>query len=216
MWVGPASPAKVLCSEACPRLAFLDLPRIQLSSPPLPPAPLPFPPVLQVHLLQKTLHSGQGVKKGGCNSKDALSSVQFSRPVVSDSLRPHELQHARLPVYHQLPEFAQLMSIDSVMPSNHILCRPLLLLPSIFPSIRVFSNESVLPIRWPKHWSFSSSISPSNEYSGLISFRMDWFGLLAVQRILKSLLQHRSSKASIVWCSTFFIVQLSQPYMRML
>ena len=110
----------------------------------------------------------------------------------------------------------QLMSIDSVMPSNHILCHPLLLLPSIFPSIRVFSNESVLHIRWPKHWSFSSSISPSNEYSGLISFRMDWFGLLAVQRILKSILQHRSSKASIVWCSTFFIVQLSQPYMRML
>ena len=106
------------------------------------------------------------------------------------------------------------MSIESVMPSNHlILCRPLLLLPSIFPSIRVFSKKSVLHIRWPKHWSFSFSISPSNEYSGLISFRMDWLDLLAVQGILKSLLQHHSSKASILWCSAFFIVQLSHPYM---
>ena len=99
------------------------------------------------------------------------------------------------------------------MPSNHlILCRPLLLLPSIFPSIRVFSNESALHIRWPKYWSFSFSISPSNEYSGLISFRIDWLGLLAVQWTLKSLLQHHSSKASICWHSTFFIVQLSHPY----
>ena len=100
----------------------------------------------------------------------------------------------------------KLMSIESVMPSNHlILCRLLLLLPSIFPSIRVFSKESVLHIRWPKYWSFSFSISPSNEYSGLISFRMDWFDLLAVQGTLKSLLQHHSSKASILWCSAFFI-----------
>ena len=100
------------------------------------------------------------------------------------------------------------------MPSNHlILCRPLLLLPSIFPSIRVFSNESVLQIRWPKYWSFSFSISPSNEYSGLISCRMDWFDLLAVQGTLKSLLQHHSSKASILWHSVFFIVQFSHPYM---
>ena len=100
------------------------------------------------------------------------------------------------------------------MPSNHlILCHPLLLLPSIFPSIRVFSNESALPIRWPKYWSFSFSISPSNEYSGLISFRMDWFDFLAVQGTLKSLLQHHSSKASILQCSAFFIVQLSHPYM---
>ena len=106
------------------------------------------------------------------------------------------------------------MSIDSVMPSNHlILCHPLLLLPSIFPSIRVFSNESVLHIRWPKYWSFSFNISPSNEYSGLISFRMDWVDLLAVQGTLKSLLQHHSSKASILRCSAFFIVRLSQPYM---
>ena len=100
------------------------------------------------------------------------------------------------------------------MPSNHlILCQPLLLLPSIFPSIRVFSNESALHIRWPKYWSFSFSIIPSNEHPGLISFRMDWLDLLAVQGTLKSLLQHHSSKASILQCSTFFIVQLSHPYM---
>ena len=100
------------------------------------------------------------------------------------------------------------------MPSNHlILCRPLLLLPSIFPSIMVFSNESVLYIRWPEYWSFSFSISPSNEYSGLISFKIDWLDLLAVQGTLKSLLQHYSSKASILWCSAFFTVQLSHPYM---
>ena len=108
----------------------------------------------------------------------------------------------------------KLMSIESVMPSNHlILCLPLLLLPSVFPSIRVFFNESVLSMRWPNYWSFSFSISPSNEYSGMISFRMDWFDLLAVQETLKSLLQHHSSKASILWCSAFFIVQLSHPYM---
>ena len=107
----------------------------------------------------------------------------------------------------------KLMSIELVMLSNHlILCRPLLL-PSVFPSVRVFSNESVLHIRWPKYWSFSSRISPSNEYSGLISFRMDWLDLLAVQGTLKSLFQHDSSKPSILRCSTFFIVQLSYPYM---
>ena len=108
----------------------------------------------------------------------------------------------------------KLMPIESVMPSNHlILCRPLLLQPSIFPSIRIFSNESVLHIRWPKDWSFSFSISPSNEYSGLISFRISWFDLLAVQRTLKSILQHHSSKASILQYSAFFIVKLSHPYM---
>ena len=108
----------------------------------------------------------------------------------------------------------RIMSIESVIPSNHlILCRPLLLLPSIFPSIRVFSNESVLCIRWPKCWSYNFSISPSIEYSGLIYFRMDLLDLLAVQGTLKSLLQHRSSKASILWHSAFFIVQLSHPYM---
>ena len=108
----------------------------------------------------------------------------------------------------------KLMSIESVMPSNHLtLCRPLLFLPSIFPSIRVFSNESALCIRWLKYWSFSFSISPSNENSGLISFRVDWFDLLEDQGSLKSLLQHHGSKASISWRSAFFIVQLSHPYM---
>ena len=108
----------------------------------------------------------------------------------------------------------KLMSIESVMPSNHLtLCHPLLLLPSIFPSIRVFSNGSVLLIRWPKYWSFSFSFSPSNEYSGLISFRSDWLDLLVVQKTLKSLLQHHSSKASILQHSAFFAVQLSHPYM---
>ena len=106
------------------------------------------------------------------------------------------------------------MSIVSVMPSNHLIfCHPLLRLPSVFPSIRVFSNESALRIRWPKYWSFSFNISPSNEYPGLISFRMDWLDLLAVQGTLKSLLQHHSSKASIFQRSAFFIVQLSHPYM---
>ena len=108
----------------------------------------------------------------------------------------------------------KLMSIEMVIPSNHlILYCPLLLLPSIFPRIMIFSNESVLRIRWPKYCSFSISISPSNEYSGLISFRMDWLNLLAVQGTLKSLLQYHTSKASILWCSAFFIVQLSHPYM---
>ena len=108
----------------------------------------------------------------------------------------------------------KLMSIETVMLSNHlILCHLLLLLPSIFPSIKVFSNESVFHIRWPKFWSFSFSISPSNGYSGLISFRIDWFDLLAVQGTLKSIIHHHSSKASIFWLSAFFIVQLSHPYM---
>ena len=108
----------------------------------------------------------------------------------------------------------KLMSIESVMPSNHrILCHPLLLLPSTFASIRVFSNESILRIRWPKDWSFSFNISPSNKHPGLISFRMDWLDLLAVQGTLKSLLQHHSSKAAILWCSAFFTVQLSHLYM---
>ena len=119
-----------------------------------------------------------------------------------------------LHVHHQLPESTQTHVIESVMPSNHlILCRPLLLLPSIFPSIMVFSNESALRIRWPKYWSFSFNISPSNEHPGLISFRMDRFDLLAVQGTLKSLLQHHSLKASILWHSAFFTVQLSYPYM---
>ena len=118
------------------------------------------------------------------------------------------------PGYHKLRSLLKLISIESVMPSNHlILCHALLLPPSIFPSIRVFFNELVLQIRWPKCWSFSFSISPSSEYSGLISFSMDWLDLLAIQGTFKSLLQHHSSKASVIWCSAFFIVQLSHPYM---
>ena len=119
-----------------------------------------------------------------------------------------------IPIHPNSQSLLKLMSIKSVMPSNHlILCCPLLLLPSIFPSIRVFSNQLALHIRWPKYWSFSFSISPSNEYSGLISFRIDWFDRLAVPGTLKSLLQHQSSKASILWHSPFFTVQLSHPYM---
>ena len=119
-----------------------------------------------------------------------------------------------LPVHHQLPEFTQTHVHWAVMPSNHlILCLPLLLPLSVIPNIRVFSNESILHIRWPKGWSFSFSISPSNEYSGLISFRMDWLDLLAVQGTLRSLLQHHSSKASVLWCSAFLIVWLWHPYM---
>ena len=131
-----------------------------------------------------------------------------------NSLWPHGLQCAR-PPQHQLPELTQthLMSIELVLPPDHlILCHPLLLPPSIFPSIRVFSNESALHNGWPQYWSLSFSITPSNEYSGLISFRMNWLHLLSVQQTLKSLLQHHSSKASILWCSAFFIVQLSHPH----
>ena len=155
---------------------------------------------------------------------------------MSDSLQLHWLQHARPPSIQlsrslsrvwlfatpwtvacqaslsitNSQSLLKLMSIESVMPSNHLIfCHPLFLLPSIFPTIRVFSNESILLIRWPKYWSFSFSIDPSSEYSGLISFKMGWLDLLAVQGTLKSLLQHHSSKASILWCSAFFMVWLS-------
>ena len=133
---------------------------------------------------------------------------------MSHSLRPHRLQHARPPCPSPAPRgLLKLMSIELVRSTNHlILCHPLLL-PSIFPNIRVFSNESAPHIRWPQYWNFSFNISPSKEYSGLISFRMDWLDVLAVQGTLKSLLQHHSSKASILQCSTIFIVQLSHPYM---
>ena len=139
----------------------------------------------------------------------------FSPLVMSDSLQPHGLQHARLSCPSLSSQsLLKLMSIESMMPSSHlILCRSLFLLPSIFLSIRVFSNESGLCIRWPKYWSFCFSISPSNEYSGLISFRMDWFDLLAVKETLENLLQHHRSKASVFWCSTFFMVQLLHLYM---
>ena len=154
------------------------------------------------------------------NSLPAGSSVQFNRSAVW----PHKellticdpMNHSRpgLPVHHHSWSLRKLMSIQSVMPSSHlILCHPLLLLPPIPPSIRVFPNESPLPMRWPKYWNFSFSISPSNEHPGLISFRIDWLDLLAVQGTLKSLFQPHSSKASIFQCSAFFIVQQSHPYM---
>ena len=140
-----------------------------------------------------------------------FSLVTQSCPTLYD---PMDCSTPGLTVHHNTQSLLKLMSVESMMPFNHlILCHPLLLLPSIFPSIRVFSNESVLPIRWPKYWSFSFTISPSNEYSGLISFRMDWLDIPAVQGTLKRLLQHHSSKASILWSSAFFIVQLSYPYM---
>ena len=139
---------------------------------------------------------------------------QFSCSVMSDSLRPHGLQHARPPCPLPSPGvYSNTCPLSQWPRPTSSSCRPLLLPPSIFPSIRVFSNESVLYIRWSKYWGFSSNISPSNEYSGLISFRMDWFDLLAVQETLKSLLQHHSSKASILWPSAFFKVQISHPYM---
>ena len=141
-----------------------------------------------------------------------FSSVAQSCPTLCD---PMNRSMPGLPVHHQLPEFSlRLTSIESVMPSSHlILCHPLLLLPPIPPSIRVFSNESTLRMRWPKYWSFSLSICPFNEYPQLISFRMDWLDLLAVQGTLKSLLQYHSSKASILRRSAFFTVQFSHPYM---
>ena len=141
------------------------------------------------------------------------NSVQLSHSVMSNSATPWTAAcQASLSITNS-QSLLKLMSIESVMPSNHLILCPLLFLPSIFPSIRVFSNESVLYIRWPKYWSFSFNISPSNEYTGLISFKMDWLALLAVQGTLKSLLQHHSSKASILWPSAFFRVQLSYPYM---
>ena len=142
-------------------------------------------------------------------------SVQFSRSVVSNSLWPHESQHARPHCPSPSPRVHSNSCPSSrwYHPAHLILCCPLLLLPPIPPSIRVFSNESTLCMRWPKYWSFSFSISPSNEHPGLISFRTDCLDLLVVQGTLKSLLQHHSSKASILWCSAFYTVQLSHPYM---
>ena len=145
-----------------------------------------------------------------------LCDIQFSSVTQSclTLCDPMNRTTPGLPVHHQLLSSLKLTCIESVMPSNHlILCCPLLFLPPIPPSIRVFSNESTLQMRWPKYWSFSLSISPSNEQPGLVSFRMDWLDLLAVQGTLKSLLQHHSSKASTLWCSAFFTVQLSHPYM---
>ena len=135
----------------------------------------------------------------------------FSCAVLSNSLWTHGLQHTRLPCSSLSPEIC--IATEAMMPSNHLILCCHLLLPSVFLSIRVFSNELALHIRWPKYWSFSFSISPSNEYSGLISFRIDWFDFLAVQGTLEDLLQHHNSKALILWCLVFLMVQLSHPYM---
>ena len=157
------------------------------------------------------------IKLSPCPLSDSfVNSVQFSSVAQSCLTLCDPMNHSRpgLPVHHQLLEFTQTHVHELVMPSSHlILRRPLLLLPSIPLSIRVLSNESTLCMRWPKYWSFSFSISPSNEQPRLISFRMDWLDLLAVQGTLKSLLQHQSSKASILWRSAFFTVQLSHPYL---
>ena len=180
---------------------------------------------LQYSCLENPMNRGawRAIVQGGSKSQTQMStctkshttSVQFSRSVVSDSLQPHELQHARPPCPSPTPRVHKLRSIESVMLSSHlILCRPLLLLPPIPPSIRVFSNESTLCMRWLKYWSFSFSISPSKEHPGLISFRMDWLDLLTIQWTLKSLLQNHISKASILQCSAFFTVQLSHPSSR--
>ena len=176
-----------------------------------------------------TVNSPQGMLKVGSCSSTQLNShgapgkcpycsySQSASSVAHLCLTFHDaMDHSMpgLPVHQQLPESTQTHLHFVMMPSNHlVLCHPLLLLPSVYPSFRVFSNESALSIQWPKYWSFSFNISPSNEYSGLISFRMDWLDLLAVQGTLKSLLQHHSSKASILQLSAFIIVQLSHPYM---
>ena len=164
-------------------------------------------------ILQRQVISLSSSHVGSPNSLHLFSSVQPLSRVQLFATPWTAARQASLSITNS-QSLLKLMSIESVMPSNHLFfCHPLLLLPSIFPRIRVFSKESVLHIRWPKYWSSSFNISPSNEYSELISFRIDWFDLLAVQGTLKSIFQHHSSKASILWCSAFFVVQLSPPYM---
>ena len=163
--------------------------------------------------IQKNKYALQSLQERNMQRKITGSSVQSLSCVWLFATLWTTAHQASLSITNS-QSWLKLMSIESVMPSNHlILCCPLLLLPSIFPSIRVFSNESVLCSRWPKYWRFSFNISPSNEYSGLITFRMDWFYLLVVQGTLKSLLQHLSSNASVLQCSAFLMVQLSHPYM---
>ena len=165
------------------------------------------------HVSVLHVHSSKGCVYNFTMSMDNHRG-QFGCSVMSNLWDPMDCSTPGFLVHHQLPELAQFLSIKLVLPSNHlILSCPLLLLPSIFPSIRVVSNESVLWITWPKYWRFSFSISPSNEYSGLISFRMDWLNLLAVQGALKNFLQHHSSKASILQGLAFFMIQLSYPYL---
>ena len=182
----------------------------------------PIPPSIRVFSNEKSLETYEGKKDSKSEMKEEVirstqqkqngSSVQFSRVQLFGTSWT-AARRASLSITNS-QNLLKLMSIESVMPSNHlILCRPFLLLPSIFLSIRIFLNESVLHIRQPKYWSFSFNISPSSEYSGLISFRMDWLDLLVVQGTVKSLLQHHSSKTSVFLCSAFFIVQLSHPYM---
>ena len=181
---------------------------------PFPPFSCPLLEVQSSQIIKYLKDSGLGIGWRNKGNKRTLSSVQFTCSVVSNSSQPQGLQHTRLPCPSPSPSLLKCTLTESVMPSNHlILCRPLLLLPLVFPSIGVFSNESALLITWPMHWSFSFSISPSSEYSGLISFRMDWLDLLAGHRTLKSLLQHHSLKTSVRRCSAFFMVQLSHPYM---
>ena len=155
-----------------------------------------------------------------CNGRDSYTWLETLGPVVVQSLNcvlffvtPWTTEHQGSLSFTISQNLLKIMSVESLMPSNCLFCRPLLLLLSIFPSIRVFSSELALHLRWPKFWSFCFSISPSNGYSGLISFRVDWLDLFAVQGTLKSLLLHHSSKASVLWCSAFFMVQLSHPYM---
>ena len=174
--------------------------------------------MVEINVLPSLRLRGSGSELYSCvEFRENAPSVQFSSVQLLSHVRFFatlwtDAHQASLSITNSW-RLLKLMSIESVMPFNHlILCHPFLLLPSIFPSIRVFSNESVLRIRWPKYWSFSFSISPSNEYSGLISFRIDWLDLLAVQGTLKSLLQCCSSKTPILWCSAFFMVQLSHPY----
>ena len=160
--------------------------------------------------MEKKLYFNKSLKKPFIAL--CLSSVQSLSRVRLFATPWTAAHQASLPITNS-QSLLKLMSIESVMPSNHLVfCCPLLLLPSIFPSVRVFSNVSVLHIRWPKYWSFSFNISPSNEHPGLISFRMDWLDLIEVQRTIKTRLQHHSSKTSILWHSAFFIVQLSHPY----
>ena len=163
--------------------------------------------------LKPTIQKTKIITSGPITSSVQFSSIQSLSPVPSFATPWTAACHSSLTITNS-QSLLKFMSIESVISSNHlILCHSLLLLPSILPSIRVFSNESALRVRWPKHWSFSFSISPSTEYLGLISFRMDWLDLLAIQGTFKSLLQHHSSKAPILQCSAFFIFQLSHPYM---
>ena len=171
-----------------------------------------YPIEFNVMVIKMLTEPGRRMDEHSENFNKEFNSVQFAQSCLT-LCDPMDCSTPGFHVHHQLPELTQLVSIESVMPPNHlILCHPLLLLPSVFPSIRVFLNESVFCIRWPKYWSFSFSISPSNEYSGLILFTIHWLNILAVQETFKSLLQYHNSKPSILWRSALFTVKLSHPY----